>query len=180
MKKRNLKDVLFGITIGGLIFGGIGVAAITLTASEIKYTPSNELSTATNVKDAMDELYTMSEELKKGELTLVGTTTSFNIADIVGAENVGKYTADDFVCIPNLDAKLSGQVKSNITGVFIDAMKMSMEHVNDYVLEYDSSTGDVQVENMQVKVTTTHTYQGGSTGSMNGTFTIPPKVYLSM
>ena len=61
VNKNDFKNILKGVIIGGLIFGGIGVAAVTLTADQIKYTPSNEKFTATNVKDAMDEIYKIAE-----------------------------------------------------------------------------------------------------------------------
>ena len=60
VNKNNFRILLAGVIISGLIFGGIGVAAVTLTADQIKYTPSNEKFTVTNVKDAMDEIYKIS------------------------------------------------------------------------------------------------------------------------
>lgn len=179
MKKRNLKDVLFGITIGGLIFGGIGVAAITLTAGEIKYTPSNELSTATNVKDAMDELYTMTNELKAGKLTLVGTTTSFNIADIVGEENVGKYTVDDFICVPDLSNLTSGHTNITPKSYYLGYMFNELSIVNNYSLIYDNSTGNVEIINMKLKVNN-KIYGDTLDITTSYTWEIPPKVYLAV
>lgn len=59
---KTIKGVLLGTVLGGIIFGGLGVAAITLTAKDIKYTPSNENFTVTNAKEAIDELYKISED----------------------------------------------------------------------------------------------------------------------
>ena len=61
VNKNNLRFLLTGVTIGGLIFGGIGVAASTLTANQIKYTPSNENFKATNAEEALNEIYKIAE-----------------------------------------------------------------------------------------------------------------------
>jgi len=60
-RKNRIKGMIIGTIIGGLIFGGIGTAAVTLTAKEIKYTPSNENFAVTNAKEALDEIYKIAE-----------------------------------------------------------------------------------------------------------------------
>lgn len=152
----------------------MGVAAITLTANQVKYTPNNEDSTATNAQEAIDELYEMTGELKKGKLTLVGTTSSFNISEIVGAENVGKYTADDFVIIPNFDTDFSGAVgKLNITSGNIYIKKVS-----DYNLTYDNTNGNVTIENMRLHNEFVYDNAYGTFNGGSFYHEIPPKVYL--
>jgi len=59
--KKNLKPVLIGFLFGILVSGGVGVAAVTLTAKEISYTPSNEKFTATNAEEALNEIYKIAE-----------------------------------------------------------------------------------------------------------------------
>ena len=50
------KKILFGIIIGGLIFGSLGVYATSLyNATDISY--SSDDSEVLNVKDALDDLY---------------------------------------------------------------------------------------------------------------------------
>jgi len=61
MKQYKFRDLVLATIIGGVVFGGIGVAAVTLTADQIKYTSSNENFTATNAKDALDEIYKIAE-----------------------------------------------------------------------------------------------------------------------
>ena len=62
-KSKIIKVFLLGTVLGGIIFGGLGVAAVTLTAKDIKYTPSNEEFTATNAKEALDEIYELAESV---------------------------------------------------------------------------------------------------------------------
>mgnify|MGYP003301650574 CR=1 FL=1 len=60
-KQSTIKGIAIGTILGGLIFGSIGVAAVTLTANQIKYTPNNEKFNATNAKEALDEIYKIAE-----------------------------------------------------------------------------------------------------------------------
>lgn len=59
--KITLKGTLFGFLLGTLVFGGMGVVAVTLNASQIKYTPSNSNFAATNAKEALDEIYKLTD-----------------------------------------------------------------------------------------------------------------------
>lgn len=61
MKKNRVKGLVTGIIVGGLLFGSVGAVAIGLTAKEIKYTPSNDKFTVTNVQEAIDEIYKIAE-----------------------------------------------------------------------------------------------------------------------
>ena len=57
--KYYLKNNLIGLIVGGIIFGSLGVyAAITFPSNEVSFDPSNSTLSSTNVKDAIDELYT--------------------------------------------------------------------------------------------------------------------------
>ena len=60
-KRKKANGFLTGIVVGGIIFGGIGASAVTLSAEQVKYTPSNENFIVTNVKEAMDEIYKIAE-----------------------------------------------------------------------------------------------------------------------
>lgn len=55
MKKA--KYIIFGITLGVLLTGSIGVIAYSISASDIAFESSNENFKATNVQGAIDELY---------------------------------------------------------------------------------------------------------------------------
>ena len=55
-----IKTFIAGTIFSGLFFSSI-VAAVTLTAEQIKYTPNNQNFLATNAKEALNELYKISE-----------------------------------------------------------------------------------------------------------------------
>ena len=57
MRPKKIKDIISGIIIGTIVTGGIGVTAVTLNAEQVKYTPPSDKFTATNIKEAMDEIY---------------------------------------------------------------------------------------------------------------------------
>lgn len=68
MKKIFRKSNIFSFLLGAVIFGGIvGVSAYSVLANNIGYTPSDSTwkksngEDITNVKDAIDELYTKSD-----------------------------------------------------------------------------------------------------------------------
>ena len=67
-RKNKIKGILIGTILGGIIFGGIGAAAVTLTAEQITYTPSNEEFDVTNAQDALNELYKLSENSSNSNL----------------------------------------------------------------------------------------------------------------
>ena len=60
-KRKCIISGITGIMVGVILTGGITVAAVTLTANQIKYTPSNEKFTATNAEEALDEIYKIAE-----------------------------------------------------------------------------------------------------------------------
>ena len=59
--KKNIK-LLIGIIIGILISGSAVIAETIIEANHIKY--SNSKTEKTNVQDAIDELYELSEKIK--------------------------------------------------------------------------------------------------------------------
>ena len=76
MKKILNKINIFSFILGAIIFGGIvGVSAYTIFANDVGYTPTDENwkkadgSNITNVKEAIDELYTRTNNNKSIDLT---------------------------------------------------------------------------------------------------------------
>ena len=64
MKKigRIIKNNLFGFIVGALVFGGVGVAyAANVLSSNVSYSNTNSKMGASNVSDALDELYEMAK-----------------------------------------------------------------------------------------------------------------------
>ena len=66
MIKKILKSRIFYFVLGAIIFGSLGAYAATVASVDISYSNSNSGSSATNVKAALDDLYS-----KVGD----GTTT---------------------------------------------------------------------------------------------------------
>ena len=64
MKIINYKYIIggcFGFLISSILFGVVGVVAITLNANQITYTPANSSFKVTDTKAAVDELYRLSQ-----------------------------------------------------------------------------------------------------------------------
>ena len=59
MKKINVKSMLLGVLLSGLVFGVINVVAVTLTAKDIKFTSNDSEWEVDNVNDAIDDLYAL-------------------------------------------------------------------------------------------------------------------------
>jgi len=73
--KKIIKNPIFTFILGALIFGGIvGVSAYAIFANDIGYTPKDTTwkksngEDITNVKDAIDELYSKSNTINFNEL----------------------------------------------------------------------------------------------------------------
>lgn len=103
-------NTLFGFILGGFIFGIIGAGAATLyNSNQISY--SNELSEVTNVKSAIDELYTMNNNSNKSftlTLPMKGSYNGYSFDDIQnrtslvihydGATNTFSYPTASGIC----------------------------------------------------------------------------------
>ena len=97
MKKDN-KKFLLGILVGILLFGGISVAAITLTAEEVTYSPSDSNFDVSNTKEAIDELYKMVESNSITNRVKIGSgsTSGTKKFDISGYEGCENFTINNF------------------------------------------------------------------------------------
>lgn len=67
--KKDFKNIMIGFLAGAILFGSFGVAAITLTAKEITYTPSDSSFDVSNTETAINKLYEMA---KNGSSTGTG------------------------------------------------------------------------------------------------------------
>ena len=111
-----------------------------------------------------------------GKLMLVSTTNNFNIADIVGAENVGEYSVNDFVCVPNLYSSIG--TYSFVQGGIDGASNLSIAHgFSKPILTYDNTNGDVMITDMTLTETYSWYYYNNPKSSKK-TYTIPLDVYL--
>ena len=112
--KKFIKNNIIGFILGAVIFSSITVAAYSILANDIGYTPSDSTwkksngEDITNVKDAIDELYNKSatyknliliEESFQLDSTHYGTYLK-NI-DVSGYANYKYFTVDDFYIVIN-------------------------------------------------------------------------------
>ena len=64
--KKIFKSRVFAFILGAILFGSIGVvSAYTILANDIGYTPSNTTWEVSNVKDAIDDLYSKNISIDK-------------------------------------------------------------------------------------------------------------------
>ena len=89
-KRKSIISGISGIIIGTIITGGIGVTAVTLSANQIKYSPSDTNFTATNAEEALNEIYKIAEYKIPSDTYFYDSNTSGE--DIVRYKKVdGKY-----------------------------------------------------------------------------------------
>lgn len=61
IKNHKNTGIVIGTIIGAILTGSLGVAAVTLSAEQIKYTPKDSSILVTNAKQALDEIYKIAE-----------------------------------------------------------------------------------------------------------------------
>ena len=112
------------------------------------------------------------------KLVKLGTGTSFNISSVVGAENISKYSASDFVIVPNLSSHVHSHKPSDMTSVWITDVYAYVKLTRNASASYNNKTGVVTITNMQIsnEVYTT-VRQVGSKG-FTYAWDIPSTVYL--
>lgn len=92
-----MKKIIIGIIIGISISGIVGVSAATLYYSN-KVSYSNENSSVTDVKTALDELYSLTKSgTNKSAIYYLGTGTSFDIKTLFPDVDYNSFTVDNFI-----------------------------------------------------------------------------------
>ena len=144
MKKRNLKDFFIGIIIVGMVFGGIGVTAVTLTAKQVLYTPEDSNFKVTDVEAAINEIYKMAESGKFNKV-LLGAITNSETVSATSIHNYQNLTADNFVVqISGVTLTQSAVAGDNNT-VWVHNISKGTLVNSAPSLSYNSSTGVVSV-----------------------------------
>ena len=88
MKRILKKSNIFSFLLGAVIFGSIGVAASTIFANDIGYTPKDTTWEVDNVKDAIDDLYKVSKDyVKLDEETTVSSNNL--LSGVTAYDNLG-------------------------------------------------------------------------------------------
>ena len=119
------------------------------------------------------------------KLMLLGTGTRFNISDIVGTKNLGKYTVDDFIMIPDFTSSVTSSIQYiTYTGGYTyngSYVRHSVSLKSESKLTYDNTTGDVIITDAVLYVAYSLSYQNNTNATYNSksnTVKIPTKVYL--
>jgi len=76
MINKLLKSRIFFLCLGLLIAGSIGVYAVNVASSDVSYDNTNSGSSATTVKDAIDELYSKAIDGIKTEIVDFGVNSN--------------------------------------------------------------------------------------------------------
>ena len=114
-----------------------------------------------------------------GTLTKVGTSRSFNITNIVGAGNIGNYTNDDFLVVPNLSYDSGNfDLRSNGTSTKFHEGKITISAPTTYTVNYNSSTGDVSITGGVSTVTFIGFYDGDIEMTVPRSWNTGVNVYL--
>ena len=129
--KKNVKLVI-GIIIGGVVFGTLGVYAATILASnQVVYDNSSSGISATNVQDALDELYTKAKNMVPIDPNTFNTNTAKTV-----------YASSKGVCIKR-NNKLNcfkinnwAEEQTHIQQVFSD-ISCSVDSSNVYCIASD-------------------------------------------
>ena len=141
MKFKLNKEIILTFIITAIIFSSIGVLAVSLTAKEIGFTSTNEGWEVDNVEDAMNDLYEIGIEASNTNIHNLGEGRSFDISSIVGSENVGKYTSDNFYCISPQFSLTAQTVTDNDTGDHA----YGATSFTAFDVSYDNTTGVVTI-----------------------------------
>jgi len=142
---KSNKKFIIGMLFGILLASTVGVVAVKLTAKEIPFTSEDVEWQVDNVEDAMNDLFVLGKAASNVKIYKLGEGRSFNISDIVGQENVGKYTEENFIVVDS--GSLSGSHTLITDDVNGDAgsVKYSVTKGTDFTLDYDEETGGITI-----------------------------------
>lgn len=160
MKKIFKKSNIFSFILGAVIFGGIvGVSAYTILANDIGYTPSDTTwkksngEDITNVKDAIDELYTKANENNcvYGTYTKRSNQQMNILFDFDPSYFVAYFTPDtSFVKVKYESNTLTA---TNNTGVNMDSYfeKINTSIVSTYPTDFNSYKNSYEINYIACK-----------------------------
>lgn len=167
-------NTLFGILIGILLSGAIGVSALYIyNANQISYKE-------TNVNNALNELYETTINSKQ-DIYYLGTGTSFDIKTLLPDVDYTKLTVDNFI-IPLGTSTLEGGFYDANGGVYIyfDGIGNKTANINITLSKaYDNQTGILTIANNTAALLLIG-YSNNWNGSSYIRTNITPSVYLVM
>ncbi|MBR2828328.1 MAG: hypothetical protein IKE70_03770 [Bacilli bacterium] len=164
MKKKipqKVKNVLIFI-LGGIIIGGLGTAyAVSIASSSVSYDNTSSGATATDVKGAIDELYSLAnnKECKTGYTKKNETTSGYEcrLPGVASVLNLGDY-------ISLTPDKSTYTISSSLTGYDSDQTITPNELTLWRVI---SKNDDDSVDVVSEYVSSTKVYFKGTTGYAN-------------
>ena len=166
--KNTLFGLSLGLLLGGIIFGSIGVVAVTLTADQVSFTPNDSSFSVNNTKAAIDSLYDMALNNSQSVVYL-GTGTSFDLTSYSGYQN---FTADNFIVgIQKATASGSVSVGVGLSGGGSASASVSAPSIT-VSKSYDASTGLLTVSPASAALSYSKSWQMtlNSTGSQTYTY----------
>lgn len=118
-----IKHNFFGFLLGAVIFTFVGVSAAGILAGDVSYVTSpNSITGATNVEDALDELYDRIDSNYK-------YIYAYESAYYVTEHSVGKYTASQF------SSSLQTIKRSpNYHGLFVRLDRLWDADIDDFII----------------------------------------------
>ena len=153
--KKFIKNNIFGFILGIILCSGI-VYAASYYAKDISYEPTDASWEVNNVSEALNDLHTLVGAASKSNIYKLGTGRSFNISSIVGIENVGNYTKDNFIAVPDGSSVNSSPMQT----VGSRDNPSATAALSSGTITYDASTGTVTVSGF-VLTATQYAYQYG-------------------
>lgn len=110
------------------------------------------------------------------KIVLLGSGTSFNISDIVGSENIGQYSINDFIVVPDIKFPLSYDINQANSQQVRANSTISAPYVHN--LSYDNTNGNVSVTTMTISHVYRYWASNGASATYSNNWTINPKIYL--
>lgn len=182
-KKEAVKGLTIGLVLGSIIFSGIGVVAVTLAANQVTYTPSDQSFTATNVKDALDQMYVLANSSSTPTLNQIGEgeyskdkTVCGNDAndkaighcyvyDLTSYSGYGSMTADNF--LPVITSIATASCKSNNeSGGSVAVTSTAKITGGDINKKYDPATGTLIVYPAKLPLSVSGKVNGSTTSEV--------------
>ena len=154
MKKILNKINIFSFILGAIIFGGIvGVSAYTIFANDVGYTPTDENwkkadgSNITNVKEAIDELYTRTNNNKSIDLTT--KTIATENGNCYTLKKTEAFIEENILFIIGLSSDSPGMVSATIEAAEMAGVKV-IRIKADKVVEDCNSTYAVDISDLEL------------------------------
>lgn len=174
--KKIIKNNLLGFIVGAVIFSGITVLATQYLASDISFTPKDTTwkksngENITNVKEAIDELYTKSNNsiistnyfntnYYQGRIASMNASNNLNkgkylcsaIFSLSSTGSAGQYYTED-----DSDLTISGcnkldEKKEYLGNIASNQKDGNLYHLNQ--IRYNSFTCDINEDNVTVTAT---------------------------